>query len=140
MAEVRAVAAVIMQPGTHAVFMVKRPEDPADEFPGAWGLPAATVREGETPERAIERLGRDKLGLILRPQGELARGRQPRAAGDLEMILFETKTERWPPNLQEPGSDGATQYTDWAWAAPRRCGPPRSEARCARSCTLGIAG
>ncbi|PYS35639.1 MAG: DNA mismatch repair protein MutT, partial [Acidobacteria bacterium] len=48
------------------ILAVRRPEDD-DELPGIWGLPAATLRGGETVEDVIARIGRDKLGVKLTP-------------------------------------------------------------------------
>ena len=40
-----------------------RPEVSGDALGGLWGLPAASLREGETPDDAVARVLRDKLGL-----------------------------------------------------------------------------
>jgi len=41
--------------------VVKRPDDDPD-LGGHWGLPAASMREGELPEQAAQRVCREKLG------------------------------------------------------------------------------
>ena len=59
------------------VLVVRRPDDD-DEFPGMWGLPAASCRDGETLEEAAHRVGVDKLGVRLTLTRELASGVQER--------------------------------------------------------------
>ena len=44
------------------LLLVRRPDDDED-LPGAWGLPAATLAEGESEEDAVRRAGRDNLGV-----------------------------------------------------------------------------
>jgi ADP-ribose pyrophosphatase YjhB (NUDIX family) len=92
---------------------VRRPEEVGESFGGMWGLPAATVGEGETPEAAVRRLGSQKLGMTL----EIARGKQDRAEGELSMVLFEARAAEAEPKLGQGGeADGVTYYTDWKWA------------------------
>jgi len=80
-------------------------------------LPAATVGEDETPEAAARRLGSQKLGMTLEIVGEIARGEQDRAEGELSMVLFETRAAEAAPTLvQGDEGDGVTYYTDWKWA------------------------
>ena len=80
-------------------------------------MPAATVGENETPEAAVRRLGSQKLGMTLEVVGEIARGKQDRAEGELSMLLFETRAAEAVPRLgQGDEADGVTYYTDWKWA------------------------
>ncbi len=46
---------------------VKRADD--DSFAGHWGLPAATVRNGETKEDTAKRAAKDKLGVDIKVLG-----------------------------------------------------------------------
>lgn len=118
MANPIAVAAAIHNAGTGEVLVVRRPDDPGETFAGMWGLPAATVRDGESIASAVERLGRDKLGLELEAGEELARGQQPRDGDTLEMVLVEAISRSWPPALTAPGADaGVTHYTAWDWGS-----------------------
>ena len=57
--------------GVERVVAVLRPEVFGDPLSGLWGLPAASLREGETPEDAVARVLREKLGLEP-PQGFMA--------------------------------------------------------------------
>ena len=85
------------------ILAIRRPEDD-DELPGIWGLPAATLRGGETVEDVIARIGRDKLGVKLTPVRLLAFGAQDRQKYRLEMELWEVSME------------GTPTYPEWQWA------------------------
>lgn len=41
------------------ILAVLRPDEPGEELPGVWGLPAVTLRDGESPEDGVRRLGRE---------------------------------------------------------------------------------
>jgi 8-oxo-dGTP diphosphatase len=56
--------AIVVKDAAGRLLVVKRDDDDKD-LPGVWGLPAATIREGETPEQAAVRAGQDKLGVTL---------------------------------------------------------------------------
>ena len=58
---------------------VLRPDEPGEELPGVWGLPAVTLRTDESPEEGLGRLGREKLGIELPRLRRLAEGEQSRA-------------------------------------------------------------
>ena len=86
------------------ILAIRRPEDD-DELPGIWGLPAGTLRSGESVEDVIARIGRDKLGVKLTPVRVLARGEQDRQKYRLEMELWEATMK------------GKPTYPEWQWAA-----------------------
>lgn len=121
-----AVSVVVYEPGARErpdgrpsgrVLAVKRPDESGESFAGMWGLPAATVGEGETPEGAVRRLGQQKLGMELEAGDEIARGSQERDDGELTMVLFEaTSTEDEPKLVREWDAKGVTYYTKWKWA------------------------
>ncbi len=82
-----------------------RRRDAADELPGIWGLPAGSLRAGETIEEVIRRIGGDKLGVMLHPIRKIAAGGQNRSTYRLEMELWEATME------------GTPTYPQWQWAA-----------------------
>ena len=88
------------------VLSVRRPDDD-DELPGSWGLPAGTLRAGETTEDLIKRIGREKLGMELKPVRQINCGKQMRAQYLLEMELWEAAMEgsKYPSHRQ------------WRWAS-----------------------
>jgi 8-oxo-dGTP diphosphatase len=81
-----------------------RRADNDDELPGIWGLPAGTLREKETIEDLIARIGRDKLGVELTPVRKLGSGRQMRSQYLLEMDLWEASMK------------GTPTHPEWQWA------------------------
>jgi ADP-ribose pyrophosphatase YjhB (NUDIX family) len=98
------------------VLSVRRPEDD-DELPGIWGLPAGTLRAGETTEDLIKRIGSEKLSVKLTPIRRINAGRQMRQHYLLEMELWEASMEgtpshsewRWVPiNSLQPGADAGS--------------------------------
>lgn len=113
----RAVSFVIRsteQPGH--VLTVLRPPDDLD-LPDVWGLPAGSLRPGESWEDAVRRAGREKLGVDLNVGRELARGSLERRAYTLEMRLFEATIASGEPAVPQPHPE-VTQYQDLRWQDP----------------------
>lgn len=121
------------------VLAVRRPPDDED-LPGAWGLPAASLREGESWEDAVRRAGREKLGVRLRPGPLLREGQLEREAYVLHMRLYGAEIAAGEPEVpQEEG--GVTQYTAWAWAPVERLRPAaRLGSLCSRLCLAWAGG
>ena len=116
----RAVAAAV-RGEDGLVLAVRRPDEPGEELPGVWGLPAVTLREGESPEDGVRRLGREKLGVDLTPLESLAEGEQrrpSRLAGKdytLHMTVYAasmTGEPRLPPRADD---NTATLYEAIDW-------------------------
>lgn len=94
------------------VLIVRRPADD-EELPNSWGLPAASLREGEDWTDAARRAARDKLGVELTVTAELNHGMIERADYLLDMRLLEGSISG-TPQVPQPHHD-VTQYTDWRW-------------------------
>lgn len=103
--------------GAHAdyVLLVQRPRDDED-LPNVWGLPAASLREGEVWPEAARRAALDKLGVDVAIGEELARGLQRRGRDVIEMRVFDA-TIAGSPSVPQP-MDGVTQYIAWRWGEP----------------------
>lgn len=114
----KSVALAIRDPDRpHAVLTVRRPDhDP--ELPGIWGLPATTLRTGESWEDALPRTGYQKLGVTLAPVRELRRGTAPRKGYTLEMRLYEARILEGEPRVPQP-HPGITQYSALRWTDGR---------------------
>ena len=97
----RAVAAAVRR-DDGLVLAVLRPDEPGEELPGVWGLPAVTLRAGESPEKGLRRLGREKLGAELTPLRPLAEGEQQREGYTLRMSLYEASISREPRPVGRP--------------------------------------
>ena len=107
----RSVSFVVRNGGR--VLIVQRPADDED-LPNAWGLPAASLRAGETWQDAVVRAGRDKLGVELKVGDELKRGSLQRSSYTLEMRLYEAEIVTGRPIVPQPKA-GVTQYQNWKW-------------------------
>jgi 8-oxo-dGTP diphosphatase len=100
------------------VLLVRRPESD-DEFPGMWGLPAASCQLGETLDVAARRIGLQKLGAEIELGRALGCGTQERAAYTIQMTLYEAWLEDSEPHLPAPSEEGGvTIYTGWRWGEP----------------------
>ena len=98
------------------VLVVQRPGDDED-LPDAWGLPAASLRAGESWEAAVRRAGREKIGVELSVLKELRRGLLERAGYTLEMRLFEAAIQSGTPEVPQPRRD-VSQYQAWKLVVP----------------------
>ncbi len=115
----RAVSFVLRQAeDPRRVLIVRRPPDDAD-LPNVWGLPAASVRAGESWEDAVRRAGIDKLGVRLLVGRELRHGSLERRDYTLEMRLFDATIRSGEPSVPQPYPE-VTQYTEWEWGEPAR--------------------
>jgi len=107
----RAVAAAVRR-GDGLVLAVQRPDEPGEELPGVWGLPATTLREGESPEDGVRRLGREKLGVELTPQRTLGEGEQQRPDYKLRMTVYEASMAG-EPSLRRVASGTSYDALNW---------------------------
>jgi ADP-ribose pyrophosphatase YjhB (NUDIX family) len=128
----RSIALLIRHPSDPAlVLVVRRPSDDED-LPNAWGLPAGSLRAGETWEAAVERAAREKLGVRGVARAVLNEGTTTRAAYRLHMRLYETALEAGDPRLDDPANRG-TRYVDWRWGASDALEPAAAQGSlCAR--------
>jgi ADP-ribose pyrophosphatase YjhB (NUDIX family) len=109
----RTVALVIE--GDRGVLLVRRP--PGDEsLPGHWGLPAVSLREGESEEQAVRRVGRAKLGVEVRPLRPVGAEHDERGAYRIAMRDWAAEIVAGEPAVPQRGE--GTQYVDWRWGDP----------------------
>jgi len=86
------------------VLLVRRPDDDAD-LPGVWGLPAASITDGESPDDAVRRAGREKLGVEVRPLEAIG--------SDGGMTDFRAEIVTGEPEVPQSGPN--TQYAELRW-------------------------
>ena len=101
--------------GAEGLLLVQRPEEDP-EFPGALGLPAVSLEEGEALEEAARRVAREKLATEVRLRHPVAFGREERPKYTLELWVFEADLLS-PPSLPEP-KPGKTFYTAFRFGRP----------------------
>jgi 8-oxo-dGTP diphosphatase len=113
------------------LLLVQRPPDDED-LPLAWGLPAASLRDGESWEDAVRRAARDKLGVEVRVGDVLAAGHLDRPAYRLEMRLYGATLTAGEPIVAR-ATPGVTQYIDWSWGTVAELAPAaRQGSLCSR--------
>ncbi len=113
----RAVAAAV-RGEDGLVLAVRRPDEPGEELPGVWGLPAVTLREGESPEDGVRRLGREKLGVELTPKYSLAEGEQQRDGYVLHMTVYAASIAGQPRLPRRTAEYTGTLYEAIDWLEP----------------------
>ena len=115
--------------GPDQVLAVLRPAEHDDPLGGLWGLPAATLRPGESQQDAVARVFRDKLGLIpFSNAAAVADGAQQRDGHTLTMTLYSVS---WSGGDLRINLDGmrpqdppaGTLYESWRWARPDELRP-----------------
>jgi ADP-ribose pyrophosphatase YjhB (NUDIX family) len=108
----RSISLVIAGPEGDRLLLVRRPPDD-ESLPGVWGLPAASLADGESEEDAVRRAGRTKLGVDVRPLRVLGEAGVERAGYNHHMCTFEVEVLAGEPAVPQPG--GGTQYDAWRW-------------------------
>ena len=109
--------------GRERVVAVLRPEVFGDPLGGLWGLPAASLRDGETAEAAVARVLREKLGVeSLQGFMEINSGRRVAGGMAQTMTVYAMSwevAESLRISLPAPHTDPTvTMYRDWRWTAP----------------------
>ncbi len=124
----RSVALVVEGPG--GVLLVRRPDDD-ESLPGVWGLPAGTLRPGESEREALLRVGREKLGVEVEPLEPLGTDEAQRPGHRIEMRDWSARIVAGEPRVPQPGE--GTQYVEWRWGNPEQLVPAaRAGSLCAR--------
>jgi ADP-ribose pyrophosphatase YjhB (NUDIX family) len=124
----RSVSLVIEEP--EGLLLVRRPDDD-ESLPGLWGLPAASLAEGESEEQALRRAGRDKLGVEVRPLRLLGEVADERPGYRIVMRDWAVEVVAGEPSV--PGRGGGTRYEDWRWGEATELAPAaRRGSLCAR--------
>jgi ADP-ribose pyrophosphatase YjhB (NUDIX family) len=124
----RSVSLVIEGPA--GVLLVRRPEDD-DSLPGLWGLPAVSLREGESEHDALLRAGREKLGVEVEPLSLIGEEEAERGGYRIAMRDWAASIVAGEPAVPQAGE--GTQYVEWRWGDPAELAPAaRAGSVCAR--------
>src|SRR3989344_7727227 len=110
------VAFVIYGSNRSNLLVVRRPFDD-DSLPGMWGLPAGTLKEGESYSQCVLRAGREKLGVELKIVNEIGEDELDREDYFLHLIDYEATIIKGIPSVRQY-VEGVTQYTDFIWSSP----------------------
>lgn len=114
------IAFIVYTPDRSQVLAVQRPADD-EELPNLWGLPATSLKPGESEEQAVVRAGNEKLGVGLQVVGKIATGTLERTGYVLHLTDYEAAIVSGAPNC--PQSGAGTQYAAWKWADPKELIP-----------------
>ena len=108
-----AVALVIYASDGSRILIVKRPVDD-DILPGVYGLPAGSLREGESWGEAARRAAREKLGVEISIKKEIGQDEADRGNFISRMREYEVEIVGGEPRVPQPVA-GITQYSEWRW-------------------------
>lgn len=108
-----AVSFVIYDQDRSKFLIVQRPPDDAN-LSNVWGLPAGTLKEGESYEEALLRAGREKLGVEIKIGPLIGEGDLDRGEYVLHMKDFEAEIAEGEPKVPQEVK-GVTQYVAWRW-------------------------
>jgi 8-oxo-dGTP diphosphatase len=98
--------AIVVRDAAGRLLVVKR-DDKDKDLPGVWGLPAATIRNGESPEQAAVRAARDKLGVTVR----IGRFTGEDAIEDRHLREYEAEIVDGTPSVPQ-NDPSVSQYAD----------------------------
>jgi 8-oxo-dGTP diphosphatase len=98
------------------LLLVRRPDDDGD-LPGVWGLPAVSLARDESEEEGVLRIGRDKLGVEVRPVRPIGT--------EGTMTDWEAELVSGEPVVPQPGPH--TQYSELRWGDPAELVPAARE-------------
>lgn len=101
--------AVVVRDGAGAFLAVKRPDDPEDPLAGLWGLPAITLRPGESETGAVRRVGREKLGVELAVGSRIGTKTADRGAYVLTLTDYAATVASGTVTVPQPDTS-MTQY------------------------------
>jgi 8-oxo-dGTP pyrophosphatase MutT (NUDIX family) len=102
------VAVVIYSKDRKRVLIVQRPYND-ESLPEVWGLPASSLRNGESFEDAVLRTGNEKLGVELKVIKVINEGTIERENFLLHMKEYEVEIVKGTPKVPQE-IEGITQY------------------------------
>ena len=94
------------------MLLVRRPDDD-ESLPGVWGLPATSLKRGESEQDAVRRAGRQKLGVLVRPVRAIGEASASHESGEQAMRDWEAEITSGEPSV--PQDAPGTQYVDLRW-------------------------
>jgi len=96
--EIRHAISVVIQNNSGKTLFAFRSKD-KPSYPSVWSLPSATIRNSESPQDTIKRIGVDKLGVDLKPGSLLIEGKQDRDDYILFMHDYEATLSSGTPRV-----------------------------------------
>ena len=109
----QSIAFLIYNKDRSKILIVKRPIDD-NILPGVWGLPAGSLKDNETFEKAVIRSGLEKLGVELKVKKYIGENNIERDSFISHMEEYEAEIIKGEPNVPQL-IQGMTQYEEWKW-------------------------
>ncbi len=95
--------------------IVKRPPEDED-LPNVYGLPAGTIKNGELPEQAVIRIGKEKLNTEIKPSKFVGSKYIDRGSYILILMDIEANLLGKAPNVADAVTTN-TKYVDQMWTS-----------------------
>lgn len=95
------------------ILSVLRPENDEDH-PGVWGMPATSLKDGESWEDAVHRAADEKLGVDVNIKQLQSEGFQHRENYDITLRNYEVEISLGQPDVDQKDID-STKYVSWDW-------------------------
>jgi ADP-ribose pyrophosphatase YjhB (NUDIX family) len=112
---IRYSVAMVIRDAGGRFLAIKRADDD-ESLPGAWGLPAASLRAGETDADAVTRAGREKLGVEVEVLSRIGTDRIDREPYVLQLSDYEVSVVGGEPAVPQPDR-AVSQYVALRYAA-----------------------
>lgn len=113
--QIKYVVAAVLKNDKNEFLVVKRPDDDPD-LGGHWGFPATTMKAGELPEQAAQRICAEKLNCTAEATRFLGIMFQKRNSYDIFLMDVEMMlTGSTQPDVHAAHTD-QTAYTDQKWS------------------------
>jgi ADP-ribose pyrophosphatase YjhB (NUDIX family) len=107
-----AISVIIQDAAGKTLFALRSPSK--REYPNVWSLPSHFMKEGETAQDTVRRIGAHKLGVILEPMELLNEGRVERPDFTLFMHDYSAKTTKGTPSIN------SDDYIQLQWSEPHK--------------------
>ncbi len=104
--------AVVIKDQQDNFLVVKRPKDENGPLAGVWGFPAITLKQGETEEEAVNRVGQAKLGVKLKVLAKIGEKVDDRGNYILHLSDYSAEIINNAKPVVPQADSSMTQYTD----------------------------
>ena len=136
MTRIKESVAVVIRNARGEFLVTLRPDDPADPLAGVWGLPAVTLRDGESARAAARRIGPLKLGVRLSVGAKLGELTADRGDYVLRLADYDASIVNGTPVVPQPGGLMTEDSTVTQYVACRFTSDPAVLAEAARRGSL----
>ena len=105
-----AVSLIIKNEEDKTLFVLR--SETKDSYPLVWSLPSSFIHNDETPQDTVKRIGKDKLGVELKPIKLINEGKSDRGDFILFMHDYEAEVSSGTPSVV------SDDYIEMKWEIP----------------------